>query len=335
MQDYFCGRNVVFVGGAGFDPRACEVAKRLKNAGALISALLIKEVRPNASDQQVKLADSNCETLRVLFGEQPIFNIDIFGADGAVIGGRNVVNALRQHPIDSAADVIVDISALSVGTSFPVIRYFHDLSSGVEVHPNLHVFATHDPSIDIFIHSISSDLPGYLHGFKGNSTLSQFADAACMWLPQLSIGRRQALERLFDFVKPNDTCPILPFPSHEPRLGDELAEEYMSELENTWSVDTRNIVYADEGDPLDLYRTILRLGDFRHQVFGESGGSLLVLSPLGSKVLALGMLMASLERNYPIAHVESISYTIPDVVLDYTNRPDVIHIWLQGDAYPT
>ena len=43
----------------------------------------------------------------------------------------------------------------------------------------------------------------------------------------------------------------------------------MTEFESTWSVDTRNIVYADEGDPLDLYRTIIRkiLGVSRQTVW--------------------------------------------------------------------
>ena len=31
-------------------------------------------------------------------------------------------------------------------------------------------------------------------------------------------------------------------------------------IENTWSVDPSNIVYADEGDPLDLYRNNSQTG---------------------------------------------------------------------------
>ncbi|MCY3810627.1 MAG: hypothetical protein OXH15_02405, partial [Gammaproteobacteria bacterium] len=146
---------------------------------------------------------------------------------------------------------------------------------------------------------------------------------------------RPSLERLYDFVEPHDTCPILPFPARQPRLGDILAEEYLAEFENAWTVDTRNIMYADEGDPLDLYRTILRLGDFREKVFAESGGSVLVLSPLGSKVMALGALMAALERDLPVAHIEPISYQINDALPTAVTDPDIIHIWLEGDVYPS
>ena len=108
----------------------------------------------------------------------------------------------------------------------------------------------------------------------------------------------------------------------------------MTEIESTWSVDTRNIVYADEGDPLDLYRTILRLDDLRQPVFAETGGSMLVLSPLGSKVMALGALMAALERDLPVAHLEPIGYEFEASVPERIDRPDLIHVWLEGEVYP-
>ena len=93
------------------------------------------------------------------------------------------------------------------------------------------------------------------------------------------------------------------------------------------------IVYADESDPLDLYRTILRLDDLRKPVFAEVGGSLLILSPLGSKVMALGALMAALERDLPVAYLEAIGYEF-DGSTAQQERIDVIHIWLEGEVYP-
>ena len=108
----------------------------------------------------------------------------------------------------------------------------------------------------------------------------------------------------------------------------------MTELEDTWTVDTRNIVYADEGDPLDLYRTILRLDDLRQRVFAETGGSMLILSPLGSKVMALGALMAALERDLPVAHVESLGYDLEASVPEQIDQPGLIHVWLEGEVYP-
>ena len=260
--------------------------------------------------------------------------IDIFGSDGAVVGGRNVIGVLRRQKVECVTDVVVDMSALSVGTGFPIIRYFVERIVREREAVNLHLFVAHDPSLDAEIRSRPSDTPGYVHGFKGGSTLFDRAESARLWLPQLVGGRRRALELLYEFVDPHDTCAILPFPAANPRLGDVLTEEYLIELESTWSVDTRNIVYADESDPLDLYRTILRLEDRRQAVFAETGGSMLVLSPLGSKVMAVGALMAALERNLPVAHLEPEGYEFDGSMANGVDQPNLIHVWLEGEVYP-
>ena len=326
-------RKVLFVAGAGFDPRSCTVAHRLNKAGANMLALLIRENRPRPSQEQLDRADANKESLLTTLAKKEVVTVEIFGPDRAVIGGRNIVNALNQQDLEDVTDVVIDVSALSAGTSFPVIRYFIERIDGGERTTNLHVFVVHNPRLDADIRSISSDAPSYVHGFGGGSTLNDKAGAAWLWLPQLATGRGAALRRLYDFVKPDDICPILPFPASDPRLGDALAEEYRDEIENTWSIDTRNVVYADEGNPLDLYRTILRLDDLRKSVFKEMG-SMLILSPLGSKVMALGALMAALERDLPVAYLESIGYEIETNTPADTGRPDLIHLWLEGDVYP-
>ena len=154
-------------------------------------------------------------------------------------------------------------------------------------------------------------------------------------MPQLARGRRATLQRIHNFVDPHDVCPILPFPSARPRLGDELAEHFLTELESGWRVDLRNVVYAAEDDPLDLYRTILRIDDLRKPVFEEVGGSLLVLSPIGSKILALGALMAALERNLPVVYLEAIGYEMNGTQQDELFRAtsNLIHVWLEGEVY--
>ena len=338
ITDYFMqtDRTVLLVAGAGFDPRSRTVATRLSEAATNMRTLLIRENRPDPPQNQSDRAVANRDSLLTALADRQVqvVSVEIFGPDNAVIGGRNIIKILSQQDLRGMTDVIVDISALSAGMSFPIVRYFVErIDHGSEA-VNLHVFVVHDPHLDAGIRSRASDAPGYIHGFKGRSTLSGMAGAAKLWLPQLATGRRTALGRLYDFVEPHDTCPILPFPANDPRLGDVLAEEYLIEIESTWSVDARNIIYADEGDPLDLYRTILRLDDLRKPVFAETGGSMLILSPLGSKVMALGALMAALERNLPVAYLESIGYELEEKVPMEIDQPNLIHLWLEGGLYP-
>lgn len=334
LGDYFkdSAREILFVAGAGFDPRSAVVAKELTSICKRTRAFLVKENRPNPTQSLVQRAELRRTELAACFSRHEVVPVDIFGADGAVVGGRSAVAALDQQDLTGITDVVIDISALSVGTSFPLVKYLVQLAEGGNDPPNLHVFVAHDPSLDDAIVPVSSDLPGYIHGFRGGSTLNRTASAAKLWLPQLARERRSALIRLHDFVAPHDTCPILPFPASNPRLGDELANDFLSEFESAWSVDTRNIVYAAEDDPLDLYRTILRLDDLRRPVFEEFGGSLLVLSPVGSKIMALGALMAALERDLPVAYVESVGYNFEDTETQRT--PYLVHIWMEGEVYP-
>lgn len=336
VDEYFrdASRRVLLVAGAGFDPRSAVVARILATACSHARAFLIKENRPNPHYDLVNQAEANRIALAQTFPQHEVVPIDIFGPDGAVVGGRNVVATLNRQDFADLTDVVVDISALSVGTSFPVIKYLVErIDRGVGP-LNLHVFVAHEAALDDSIVPITGDAPGYVHGFRGPATLDRTAGFAKLWLPQLAHERRGSLIRLHSFVEPHDTCPILPFPASNPRLGDELATAFLAEFENAWSVDTRNIVYAAEDDPLDLYRTILNLDDLRRPVFEEFGGSLLVLSPVGSKIMALGALLAALERDLPVAYLEAIGYNFPNPRSAERPAPFLVHIWLEGEAYP-
>ena len=61
---------------------------------------------------------------------------------------------------------------------------------------------------------------------------------------------------------------------------------------------------------------------------------MLVLSPLGSKLMAVGALMAALERNLPVVYLESVGYEFEAIVPEEIGRPNLIHLWLEGDVYP-
>ncbi len=336
VEAYFkhASRRVLFVAGAGFDPRTAIVAQLLAAKCKDVRAFLIKENRPNPDKSLVDQAEANRTVLEKTFTRHELVPIEIFGADGAVVGGRNVVATLNRQDFANLTDVIVDVSALSVGTSFPIIKYLVERIDRGEGPMNLHVFVAHEAALDDAIVPVAGDAPGYVHGFRGPATLDRTVGFAKLWLPQLARERRSTLIRLHSFVDPHDTCPILPFPASNPRLGDELATDFIAEFENAWSVDARNIVYAAEDDPLDLYRTILSLDDLRRPVFEEFGGSLLVLSPVGSKIMALGALLAALERDLPVAYLEAIGYNFANSRPADQPPPFLVHIWLEGEVYP-
>ena len=50
--------------------------------------------------------------------------------------------------------------------------------------------------------------------------------------------------------------------------------------------------------------------------------------------MALGALMAALERDLPVLHLEPSGYELADSVPDEGDGGKLIHIWLEGAAYP-
>src|SRR6185369_11682497 len=69
----------------------------------------------------------------------------------------------------------------------------------------------------------------------------------------------------------------------------------------------------------------------------EVGGSQIILSPVGSKALAVGALMAALDRDFTIMYVEALGYDVDLPRLDAARSAspgDLVHVWLHGEAYP-
>ncbi len=340
VQDYWGAdsRRILIIAGVGFDPRAGIIAQLLYDAaGSRVSAVFVREERPSTDAALTARATANLLAMQAAIPRHALVSIQVFAADNAVTGGRTVVGELGQTLnalIDGISDVVVDFSGLSIGISFPIAKYL--LQRFTRVGPNLHVMVVSDPELDSEIRPIPGESPNAIHGFAGRLRLEETARAAKLWVPQLTRGQRPILDIIHREVAPHDICPILPFPARSPNAGDMLAEEYQDELRGIWDVDLRNIIYADEEDPLDVYRTLLEVDDAREPVFRSVGGSLSILSPVGSKVVAMGVLMAAVERDFPVVYVEALGFSVGQTALANwsMDRGRLAHVWLSGDAYP-
>jgi hypothetical protein len=169
-----------------------------------------------------------------------------------------------------------------------------------------------------------------IRGFDGELDLDASNQKARLWLPHLANGKKQAMSIIYRGIRPDETCPILPFPSESPRMVENLIENFADELRDAWNVDRRDFLYAAENDPLDLYQTILRIDRSRQLTYHATGGAVTLLSPLGSKVMAIGALMAALELDLPVVYVETQRYAVGKQPPEPTG---VIHVWLSGSAY--
>lgn len=346
IQDYF-GRSDArpkLLAGAGFDPRSTEFANRLAEAaGNRTTAIFFREQRPAPDPVLVEWGDENERRLRRLIPNCTVTPFDIFDIDNASVGGRRAVALLdSQLNLEGTTDLIIDCSALSVGVFFPLARYCYETVRSTCLPVNFHLVVLDQPATDGAIEATPCGRASPLHAFQGGLNLEEHKDAARLWLPQLGPGRREVLRLVHQYVSPHAVCPILPFPAAHPRSPDRLLEEYgdlfeaiSSPFQAAWHVDARDLVFAHEKSPLDLYRTILRIDNARRRVFVQMGGSQVILSPLGSKALALGVFMAALERDFSVVSVESIAYKVDTNTLTALcdRAGEFVHIWLHGSAY--
>ena len=51
--------------------------------------------------------------------------------------------------------------------------------------------------------------------------------------------------------------------------------------------------------------------------------------------MAIGALMAAIERDFPIAYVEAMGYTVDFGLLEKPgiDSGEIVHVWLHGEAY--
>lgn len=338
FKQYFSDddRKCLLIGGAGFDPRTIGIIECLSGVlGERLSTHLIKEERPNPDQELVGMADDNQVRLTGLCKNFVVDVVQIFADDNYVVGGRHAIESISKKNLGEFTDVVIDMSALSMGVSYPIITYVYNAVRDLPDLVNVHLAVLSNPALDTLISSDSNDRASDVRGFSREELFGESKEKARLWLPQLTESKQQVLSMIHAEIRPHDTCPILPFPSEDPKKADRIACSMIPFLENEWNVDQRNYLYADERKPLDIYRTILRIDDERRPVFESFGGSTIILSPMGSKIPAIGALMAALERQFPVVYVEALAYHLDNSKAHAASEIEsrMVHIWLFGEAY--
>ncbi len=330
-------RRCLLVAGAGFDPRARKVGEKLSAAmGGRLDAFLIREERIDPAESLRVSADANERAMRSLVPRTVVARIRVFDQqDGAPVGGQRITEELNRFlwPED-LTDVVLDMSALSTGVAFPAARY---LLAHCEQSERLsfHLMISSNPELDARIVGEPYAIPTFVRGFAGRLGGSASLPVARIWLPQLARGRLPTLLRILgsqeDVYK---VCPILPFPARNPRRADDLISEFLTLLSDQ-AIDVRDFIYVSERNPLDSFRKISTLKNRYDRTVDGIFEPELLLSPVGSKVMAVGAMMAAIEHELPVQHVENLRYDFdPQAQAGGLESEDItVHIWLHGPIY--
>ncbi|CAK0770648.1 conserved hypothetical protein [uncultured Gammaproteobacteria bacterium] len=338
IEYYFVdsSRQVLLVAAAGFDPRSRRIAQLLSTTlGDRLSALFIREERQGPSAELRAQADENERALREIVRTCTIGDVAIFADDGAPVGGSRISKLLDTNPVaDNVTDVVLDLSALSIGVGFPAAQI---LIEDCEAATNraFHVMVVSNPELEDRISGVPCSRSSPVKGFSPPIDADGEHHLAQIWIPQLARGRLSALTQIGNAIGTcYKICPLLPFPAHNPRRADDLLSEYRTTLVDDWFVDPRDIVYASEHNPLDCYRTLATLKKRFDRAMTGTYEPRIVLSPGGGKVLSVGALMAAIEHRMAVQYVETETYsfcaspTPPNAAHDR-----LVHLILSGPIY--
>lgn len=342
-------RHLLFVLGQGFDPRMCSAIREIIKQGGegkRDCLLLVFDEGPSSpSNQHTDKVQQNREQLQQLLVDPKKISeheIKMWSPDGRRIGARNAASVFQN--IDNVVqytDIIVDISALPRSIYFPMLGrllFLIDAKPNKASLPNLHVVVSESVELDQVIQAQGiDDEATYLHGFSGGVDREATAGIPRVWIPILGEKQIGELERIYDLVHPDEICPVLPFPSNDPRRGDNLIVEYREILLDRFRVEPRNIIYASEKNPFEVYRELTKTINQYSSSLSALKGCKVVISTLSSKLLSLGALLTAYEFRImaAIAHVEARGYIMSVAAEDdpLKSHEELFEIWLAGEAY--
>lgn len=330
-------RKVLFIGTVGMDVCSLYFPTLLASTSNVDFRFIIEQ-RPNVSSALVALGRRHRAFLegQLAKGRLAFSDVKIIAEDGATVAGRNAVGAAHSWLQEDYSDILIDATGMSRSTCFPIVQ--QALKSAAQTHTNVHVVVAATEHRAVEIRAESNDRADWVHGFQGLMGTDRMNDALKLWVPQLTEGAASQLNLMFtDLMPVAEVCPIVPFPSANPRRGDELLFEYGDSIRAQWESSSLNTIYAHESDPLDVFRSICHMNRARAKVFdGGRDRAVTILSPAGWRIGSLGMLLAAIDLELPILYVETVGYNsdsdMPQMV--EVRKPDHLwHIWLAGDPY--
>lgn len=349
-------RDMLYIMGLGFDPRSVVTVENIYNIqGEGIRDIMIVRYFKNEKDKMSENhtnVELNLNRLNKLITEHsyvPVIQKDVIlrsseNTSITALQAGAIINSIED--LSKYSDIIVDISAMPRSVFIPLLNKLLMLidqfnEKGEEI-KNLHVVVAENPSLDGKIHDNGIDEEAsFIHSMRAKES-SRFEEQKEVWIPILGENQEEQFDKIRKKLSPVETCPILPFPSENLRRGDDLINKYGDLLFNDSDFETKNIVYADEGNPFHVYRLLNRTIDRYNRSFELLNGCKIVVSALSSKLLTVGAFLAvfeqkQLEKNIGIMHVESLEHALDDdyeeVKEEVEKNHKLFELWLAGEPY--
>lgn len=362
--------KLLYIAGQGFDVRVIKVMEKflstLKDVGsqAEVAKLLLIEVKGyELSEELVEQTKVNGEKLEALFGsigsisrlsigmpealDDEDDDNDVTASQMLTAGVRNVLSQIDQY-----TDIILDVSSLPRVIYLSLLmgilgKLIPDKTKPDALYAkgiNFQVLVGEDPNLDSLIKSEDpSNEFINIYGFSSALNLESTKDWPFVWFPILGENRSGQLEKIIsEKVQGSaEVCPVLPHPSKNPRRADNLILEYRETLFERMGVATTNVMYTHEAHPFETYRQMFKAMERYRKSFELLGGCRMVVTPLSSKLMTLGVGLACFNmkpQSNDDKHVLAIPYSEPH---RYSvtgaelkaSKPEIFSLLLTGSAY--
>lgn len=334
--------KILLVLGKGFDPRMNNFLMLLVEMGLgdKVSCIAIDFPAGHSTDGDDLYRDNEADFVNITTTKNICVNP--LSLDPEWTWQRKIkkfCSELCRMDISPYTDIIVDISSMPRSIYFNVVRVLNDLLSDEK---NLFVAVSENVEIDARItknKELQTDELAPLYGFEGEHNLEAHFDCKKVLIPILGEQQTHCLDRIYQSFNPEDVCPILPFPSDEPRRSDALLIEYQNFLDEKVHVKPQDIMYADEKNAFELYRILNKMiENYKRTLKPISDDVCFGIATFTSKLQSVGALLIGLENNKTaIFNTVTSTYEIKDEdkvkIKELNNKSVPYLLWIKGAPY--
>lgn len=326
IADYFSKKSDrLFIVAQGFDPRTCCGLECFLQVDPDIHVILVNYSETPKSTSYDYNSDSrqNREKIQKVCKPNQLREVafDMWkeeeGRKTSLVRKYIELN-FKKDMLLPYQDIIVDISAMPRSVYANLLKV---LLKNKEPEQHLFVVVCENSAFDDTIITTNAfETAEYLNGV-GAYSIGQEADnnKTTVWMPMLGGEKGDTLNKLYNFIKPDEICPILPFPSENIRRSERILRNNELILFQTMRIEKNNILYVSENSPIQAYKKLCKTVEYYAEAFSilspknQMKDTKFIFSMQSSKLMELGMLMAvfdlaSNRYKVGIATVENEGY---------------------------
>ena len=328
--------KTLYVLNSGFDPRMCESIVKLQSCISEMDILLFKyeEGYHSSSEQYSNLVKNNLQILEGL--KCNINKLDVKSNVNLLPLFKKAFNFSQLS--SEYGRIVIDISSMPQSIFINLINYMireNEKQGTIK----LDIITCENSELDdAIVPTGLSDYAKPLIGFDTfSSDLESDENPIAVLIPLLGKSCREELEKLYSTFSPIEICPVLPFPSKNPRRSDEILSVLGKNLFESFSVETSNIVYVAEQNVFDVYIKLFNTIKHYQKVLAMIGNPRFYISIGSSKLIGLGALLANLklrrqEITVAFAVVENSGYKL-DITKYNSNNNLICCLSLKDSTY--